>query len=73
MTLAAAIEEWASARRTAGSVPLSDAVRFYAANRADLFPTRSTVQAAAEFSVPLERKGVSDIYVRNATASLRRF
>ena len=73
MTLAAAIEEWASARRTAGSVPLSDAVRFYAANRADLFPTRSNVQAAAEFSVSLKRKGVSDIYVRNATASLKRF
>jgi integrase len=73
VTLAAAIEEWASARRTAGSIPLSDAVRFYAANRADLFPTRSNVQAAAEFSVSLKRKGVSDIYVRNATASLKRF
>ena len=73
VTLAAAIEEWASARRTAGSVPLSDAVRFYAANRADLFPTRSNVQTAAEFIVSLKRKGVSDIYVRNATASLRRF
>jgi hypothetical protein len=57
VTLAAAIEEWASARRTAGSVPLSDAVRFYAANRADLFPTRSNVQTAAEFSVSLKRKG----------------
>jgi integrase len=73
VTLAAAIEEWASARRTAGSVPLSDAVRFYAANRADLFPTRCNVQAAAEFVVSLKRKGVSDIYVRNATASLKRF
>lgn len=73
VNLAAAIEEWASARRTAGSVPLSDAVRFYAANRADLFPTRSNVQVAAEFVVSLKRKGVSDIYVRNATASLKRF
>ncbi len=73
MTLAAAIEEWASARRTAGNVLLSDAVRFYAANRADLYPTRSNVQAAAEFSVSLKRKGVSAIYVRNATASLKRF
>ncbi|MBM3863908.1 MAG: hypothetical protein FJ385_08185 [Verrucomicrobia bacterium] len=33
VTLAAALEEWASARRTACEVPLSDAVRFYAANR----------------------------------------
>jgi integrase len=73
VTLAAAIEEWASARRTAGNVPLSDTVRFYAANRADLFPTRGNVQVAAEFVVSLKRKGVSDIYVRNATASLKRF
>ncbi|MEY4327248.1 MAG: hypothetical protein RIS24_3419 [Verrucomicrobiota bacterium] len=73
MTLAAAIEEWASARRTAGNVLLSDAIRFYAANRADQFPTRSNVQVAAEFSVSLKRKGVSAIYVRNATASLKRF
>ena len=73
MTLAAAIEEWASARRTAGNVLLSDAIRFYAANRADQFPTRSNVQAAAEFVVSLKRKGVSAIYVRNATASLKRF
>jgi len=58
---------------TGGNVPPSDAVRFYAANRADLFPTRSNVQAAAEFSVSLKRKGMSAIYVRNATSSLKRF
>lgn len=73
VTLAAAIDEWASARRTAGEVPLSDAVRFYAANRADLFAVRSNVQVAAEFVESLKRKGVSDIYVRNATGTLKRF
>ena len=73
VTLAAAVEEWASARRTAGEVPLSDAVRFYAANRIDLFAVRSNVQVAAEFVESLKRKGVSDIYVRNATSSLKRF
>jgi integrase len=73
VTLAAAIDEWASARRTAGEVPLSDAVRFYAANRADLFAVRSNVQVAAEFIESLKRKGVSDIYVRNATGTLKRF
>jgi integrase len=73
VTLAAAIEEWASARRTAGEVPLSDAVRFYAANRADLLAVRTNVQVAAEFVESLKRKGVSDIYVRNATSSLKRF
>ena len=29
VTLVAAIDEWASARKTAGPIPLSDAVRFY--------------------------------------------
>jgi integrase len=48
-------------------------VRFYQANRADLFAVRTNVQVAAEFVVSLKRKGVSDIYVRNATSSLKRF
>jgi integrase len=73
VTLAAAIEEWVSARRTAGEVPLSDAVRFYAANRADLIAVRSNVQVAAEFVESLKRKGVSIIYVRNANNNLKRF
>lgn len=71
--LAAAMDEWASARKVAGEIPLSDAVRFYQANRADLFAVRTSVQVAAEFVVSLKRKGVSDIYVRNATSSLKRF
>ena len=73
VTLAAAIEEWVSARTAVVGITLSDAVRFYQANRSDLLATRSNVQAAAEFSVSLKRKGVSAIYVRNATASLKRF
>ena len=72
VTLAAAIEEWASARRTAGEIPLSDAVRFYAANRAELIAVRTNVQVAAEFVESLKRKGVSHIYVRHATSSLKR-
>jgi integrase len=71
--LAAAMDEWASARKVAGEIPLSDAVRFYQANRADLFAVRTNVKVAAEFVVSLKRKGVSDIYVRNATSSLKRF
>jgi integrase len=71
--LAAAMDEWASARKAAGEIPLSDAVRFYQANRSDLFAVRTNVQVAAEFVVSLKRKGVSDIYVRNATSSLKRF
>jgi integrase len=71
--LSAAMDEWASARKAAGEIPLSDAVRFYQANRTDLFAVRTNVQVAAEFVVSLQRKGVSDIYVRNATSSLKRF
>lgn len=71
--LAAAIDEWASARKTAGDIPLADAVRFYQANRTDIFAIRTNVQVAAEFVESLQRKGVSDIYVRNATNSLKRF
>jgi integrase len=71
--LAAAMDEWASARKAAGEIPLSDAVRFYQANRADLFAVRTNLQVAAEFIVSLKRKGVSDIYVRGATSSLKRF
>jgi len=73
VTLAAAIEEWASARRTAGDVSLSDAVRFYAANRTDLIPARNNVQVAAEFIASLKRKGVSAVYVSHATNNLKRF
>ena len=73
VTIAAAIQEWVSARRTAGDIPISDAVRFYAANRSDLFATRSNSQVAAEFIQSLKRKGVSDLYVRQATLNLKRF
>jgi integrase len=73
VSLTAAMDEWASARRTAGAVPLSDAVRFYAANRTDLLAVRTTAQVAAEFIKSLKRKGVSQAYVTGATGSLRRF
>ena len=36
VALVAAVEEWASARKTAGPIPLADAVRFYQVNRTDL-------------------------------------
>jgi integrase len=73
VSLTAAMDEWASARKAAGEITLSDAVRFYAANRIDLLAVRTIVQVAAEFVVSLKRKGVSAIYVRNATSSLKRF
>ncbi len=73
VTITAAIQEWVSARRTAGDIPISDAVRFYAANRSDLFATRSNSQVSAEFIQSLKRKGVSDLYVRHATLNLKRF
>lgn len=71
--LVAAVEEWASARKTAGPIPLADAVRFYAANRTDLFPSRTVAQVAEEFVASLRAKGVSDAYVRNAKLHLKGF
>ena len=73
VTLAAAIDEWASARRVAGQTSISDAVRFHAAHRADMIAVRSNSQVADEFIQSLKRKGVSALYVRNATTNLKRF
>jgi integrase len=73
VSLTAAMDEWASARRTAGEIPLSDAVRFYAANRADLVAIRTTVQVANEFIASRENTGVCDAYVRSLGYNLKKF
>lgn len=73
VSLTAAMDEWASARRTAGEIPISDAVRFYAANRADLVAIRTTVQVANEFIASRETTGVSDAYVRSLRYNLEKF
>ena len=49
VALVAAVEEWASARKTAGPIPLADAVRFYQINRMDLLPSKSVPEVVAEF------------------------
>jgi integrase len=73
VSLTAAMDEWASARKAAGEITLSDAVRFYAANRIDLLAVRTIVQVADEFVESRRGSGVSDIYVRNCKNSLKRF
>ena len=73
VTLAAAIEEWSSARRAAGDIALSDAVRFYAANRTDLLPVRSISRVADEFVESRRVSGVSKIYVTRSREYLDRF
>ncbi len=73
VTLAAAIEEWASARKVAGETALSDAVRFYQANRTDLLPVRSLEQVASEFLESRCASGASDVYVRRSREYLTRF
>jgi len=47
--LVAAIEEWVSARKTAGKIPLADAVRFYQTNRTDLLPPISAPRPSDRF------------------------
>jgi integrase len=71
--LVAVIEEWATARKAAPEVSLSDAVRFYTTNGPDRFPNRTTAQVAAEFVASLEQKGVSDSYVSCARGHLEKF
>jgi hypothetical protein len=71
VSLTAAMDEWVSARRTAGEFPIADAVRFYAANRADLVAIRTTAQATDEFIALRQSSGVSDAYVRSARHDLK--
>ncbi len=73
VTLAAAVDEWVSARSAVEGITLSDAVRFYQAHRTDLLAVCPINRAANEFVESLRSKGVSDIYVRNASASLKKF
>jgi integrase len=72
VALAAAIEEWASARKAAGEIPLADAVRFYRANRKDLLVTRTLAQVAEEFIESRRANGSSEIHVRNCKDYLGR-
>jgi integrase len=73
VTLAAAIEEWAGARQAAGEVLLSDAVRFYQTNRADLIAVRTVRQVADEFVESRRASGASESYVTNCEVHLKRF
>jgi len=73
VTLAAAIDEWASARRAAGEIAISDAVRFYQANRKDLLITRTLEQVVGEFIESRRSGGSSEIHVRNCRDYLGRF
>ncbi len=73
VTLAAAIDKWVSARTAVVGITLSDAVRFYQANRTDLFAVKSTAQVAEEFVESRRTSGVSDIYARNCRDHLKRY
>ena len=73
VSLTAAMDEWTSARKAAGEITLSDAVRFYAANRIDLLAVRTITQVADEFVESRRGSGVSEIYIRNCKTSLKRF
>ena len=55
VALVAAVEEWASARKTAGPIPLADAVRFYQVNRTDLLPSMGhTLRTGNNVTINLE-------------------
>lgn len=71
VTLAAAIDEWVSARGVVEGITLSDAVRFYQANRTDLLAVRTTAQVAAEFVKSRATSGVSAAYVSGCRLGLK--
>ncbi len=73
VTLSAAMDEWTSARRTAGDVSLSDALRFYQANSKDITATRTIIQAADEFIKSRRAIGVGATYIKNSKLNLKRF
>jgi hypothetical protein len=73
VTLTAAMDEWVSARKTAGEIPIADAVRFYAANRADLVAIRTPSQVAEEFIEVRRSSGVSAAYIRSCSHNLKKF
>jgi integrase len=71
--LVAAVEEWVSARKTAGKIPLADAVRFYQTNRTDLLPPKLVAEVAEEFVDSLRNRGVSAAYVSGANLHVTAF
>ena len=73
VTLAAAIDEWVSARSVVVGITLSDAVRFYQSHRDDLNTVRSVAQVADEFVKSRAASGVSQAYVNACQETLRRF
>ena len=73
VTLAAAIDEWVSARSVVVGITLSDAVRFYQSHRDDLNTVRTVAQVADEFVKSRAASGVSLAYVNGCQDTLRRF
>ncbi len=73
VTLAAAIEEWSSARKLAGHTALSDAVRFFQTNRLDLLPVKPITEVVEEFLISRGARGVTETYVTRSRDYLKRF
>jgi integrase len=73
VTLSAAMDEWSSARKIANDISLSEAIRFYQANRKDLMPAKSLEQVVGEFIESRSTSGVTETYVRGSRYYLRRF
>jgi len=73
VSLAAAMDEWKSARQVAGGLPIADAVRFYAANRPDSVEARTVPQVVREFLSLKQSSGVSRAYIRGSGFSLEKF
>jgi integrase len=73
VSLAAAMDEWASARKAADGIAISDAVRFYLANRADIVRMKSLTEVASEYLASRRASGVTAAYVARSNEYLQRF
>lgn len=73
VSLSAAMEEWANAKKAAGTISISDAVRHHMANRADLVAVKTIKEVSEEFVESRRISGASKIYVRNCKANTKKF
>jgi integrase len=73
VSLTAAMEEWASARKLAGEFSISEAVRIHAASRANLLVVKAVKDVAEEFVTSRRHRGLSEHYVNNCRDYSNRF
>ena len=73
VSLIAAVEEWASAKRLVDGASLTEAAQFFAKHRTDRMPQRSLAEVADEFIESRIASGVTAHYIQCVKSSLKLF